>query len=189
MRELGETAWSRISKLLGKSEIKCHKRYLELSDRSHMANAPWSKAEDETLTAIVRRNGARDWTGIAMHLPGRIGKQCRERWHHHLAPDVVKRKWTLEEDLLIVRLHREHNARWSEMAKFVPGRTDNQIKNRYNSNLKKRFQDREFVEMVERDLPTGERKSKSEMSQMGGCDESADSVTFDAFDTIMPNAS
>ena len=74
MRELGETAWSRISKLLGKSEIKCHKRYLELSDRSHMANAPWSKAEDETLTAIVKRNGARDWTGIAMHLPGRIGK-------------------------------------------------------------------------------------------------------------------
>ena len=106
-----------------------------------------------------------------------------------MAPDVVKRKWTLEEDLLIVRLHREHNARWSEMAKFVPGRTDNQIKNRYNSNLKKRFQDREFVEMVEREAPSGEGKSKSDVSQTGGCDESVDSVTFDAFDTIMPNAS
>jgi len=56
-----------------------------------------------------------------------------------LSPDVVKKKWTLEEDLLIIKLYKEHNARWSEMAKFVPGRTDNQIKNRYNSNLKKRF--------------------------------------------------
>jgi len=148
VKELGETAWSRISKILGKSEIKCHKRYLELSDRSHIANAPWSKEEDEILTKIVLQNGARDWTGIATALSGRIGKQCRERWHHHLSPDVIKRKWTLDEDLLIIKLYREFNSRWSEMAKYVPGRTDNQIKNRYNSNLKKRCQDKEFASML-----------------------------------------
>lgn len=125
VKELGETSWSRISKLLGKSEIKCHKRYLELTNQSHLANAPWSKEEDELITQIVTKNGARDWTGIAMSLPGRIGKQCRERWHHHLSPDVIKRKWTLDEDLLIIKLYMEHNARWSEMAKYVAGRTDN----------------------------------------------------------------
>lgn len=70
----GESSWSRISKLIGKSEIKCHKRFLELSDRSHMVSAPWSKAEDDFLRAIVLRDGAKNWTRIAKNLAGRIGK-------------------------------------------------------------------------------------------------------------------
>ena len=115
-----------------------------------MANAPWSAEEDEILTMIVTKNGAKDWTGVAKALIGRIGKQCRERWHHHLSPDVIKRKWTLDEDMLIIKLFKEHSSRWSEMAKFVPGRTDNQIKNRYNSNLKKRFHDKEFIALLEK---------------------------------------
>ena len=112
-----------------------------------MANAAWSKEEDEILTKIVLQKGAKDWTGIATDFPGRIGKQCRERWHHHLSPDVIKKKWSLKEDLLILKLFAEFNSRWSEMAKYVPGRTDNQIKNRYNSNLKKRSQEKEFASL------------------------------------------
>lgn len=69
-----------------------------------MATASWSKEEDEQLTRIVLKFGAKDWTKIAKSFPGRIGKQCRERWHHHLNPDVIKKKWTIEEDLLIVKL-------------------------------------------------------------------------------------
>lgn len=57
-------------------------------------------------------------------------------------PEVIKKKWTLDEDLLIVKLYFKYNSRWSEMAKHVPGRTDNQIKNRFNSNLKKRLDDK-----------------------------------------------
>ena len=113
-----------------------------------MANASWSKEEDEILTKIVTQHGAKDWTRVAMSLPGRIGKQCRERWHHHLNPEVVKKKWTLEEDLLILRLFMQYSSRWSEIAKHVPGRTDNQIKNRYNSNLKKRFDDKSFTKLL-----------------------------------------
>ena len=90
-----------------------------------MVSASWSKEEDELLAQLVTQNGAKDWTKIAIALPGRIGKQCRERWHHHLNPDVVKKKWTLEEDLLIVKLYFTHKSRWSEMAKHVSGRTDN----------------------------------------------------------------
>ena len=144
VEEYGDSSWNRLSKLLGKSEIKCHKRYLELTNRNHMVSASWSKEEDELLTKLVTCNGAKDWTKIAQSLPGRIGKQCRERWHHHLNPHVVKKKWTLTEDLIIVKLFMKFNSRWSEMARYISGRTDNQIKNRYNSNLKKRLQDPEF---------------------------------------------
>ena len=106
-----------------------------------MVGAPWSKAEDELLRQIVLADGAKNWTKVAAQLPGRIGKQCRERWHHHLNPEVVKMKWTQEEDMLIVCLFKKYQTRWSEIAKHVPGRSDNQIKNRYNSNLKKRIED------------------------------------------------
>lgn len=90
-----------------------------------MVSASWSKEEDELLTKLVTSNGAKDWTKIAQSLPGRIGKQCRERWHHHLNPHVVKKKWTLTEDLIIVKLFMKFNSRWSEMARYISGRTDN----------------------------------------------------------------
>ena len=97
---------------------------------------------------LVKHHGARDWTRIAKSFPGRIGKQCRDRWHHQLNPEVSKRKWTIEEDLLILKLHLKFNSRWSQMAKYVPGRSDNQIKNRYNSNLKRRYEQGEFEQML-----------------------------------------
>ena len=125
MKAFGVTAWNRISKLVGKSEIKCHKRWLELSNLSHMATASWSLDEDLTLARLVTENGARNWTKISLSFPGRIGKQCRERWHHHLDPNVVKKKWTLAEDRLILKLYLRFNTRWSEIARHVSGRTDN----------------------------------------------------------------
>ena len=69
-----------------------------------MVGAPWSKEEDEKLKSIVLADGPKNWTKVATKLPGRIGKQCRERWHHHLDPDVVKKKWTVAEDILIFNL-------------------------------------------------------------------------------------
>ena len=139
VKQFGESSWNRISKIIHKSEIKCHKRFLVLSNKEQMASANWSKQEDEMLTSIILANGAKDWTKVANKLPGRIGKQCRERWHHHLNPNVIKKKWSLEEDQKIVRLFIMYKTRWSEIAKHMNGRTDNQIKNRFNSNLKKRL--------------------------------------------------
>ena len=168
VRRFGENSWNRISKLMNKSEIKCNKRYLVLSNRQEMASANWSKEEDEKLASLVLANGAKDWTKIASQLPGRIGKQCRERWHHHLNPDVVKKKWTLEEDTRIVRLYLKYGTRWAEIARHVDGRTDNQVKNRFNANLKKRMNDPEF-----RNLKPAE----------SSCEPgSEDSVTFDGDD-------
>lgn len=63
-----------------------------------MIKGPWTVEEDLKLIENVKKYGARNWSQIAKALPGRIGKQCRERWHNHLNPEIIKEKWTEEED-------------------------------------------------------------------------------------------
>ncbi|KDN52548.1 hypothetical protein K437DRAFT_210979, partial [Tilletiaria anomala UBC 951] len=99
---------------------------------------PWSQTEDETLQHLVDELGPEKWVAIAQRLGTRSGKQCRERWHNHINPDIRKGPFTPEEDSLILRLFTDVGSKWAYIAKYMPGRTDNAIKNHYNTVLVRR---------------------------------------------------
>jgi myb proto-oncogene protein len=74
------------------------------------------------LWSLLISTEKKKWSAIAKHLPGRTGKQCRERWHNHLNPAINKDAWSLEEELSLIRAHQIYGNKWAELAKFLPGR-------------------------------------------------------------------
>eukprot|EP00941_MAST-03F_sp_MAST-3F-sp1_P005208 g5208.t1 len=111
----------------------------------------WTKEEDDVLReAVLRHIGNKNSTGvkwsiIATNLIGRRGKQCRERWHNHLDPTLKKGAWSLDEDTILLEKQKSLGNSWCKISKFLPGRSENSIKNRWNSKLKKRKRNLEFT--------------------------------------------
>jgi len=111
--------WKQISSFFVqpvRTEYQCQQRWQKVLNPD-LIKGPWTKEEDAKVIELVSKYGPKRWSLIAKHLRGRLGKQCRERWHNHLNPDIKKTAWTDSEDKLLFDLNVKMGNKWAEIAK------------------------------------------------------------------------
>ncbi|KAL1539445.1 transcription factor MYB106-like protein [Salvia divinorum] len=109
-------------------------------EKMELKKGPWTREEDQKLLAHIEEHGHGSWRSLPAKAGlQRCGKSCRLRWTNYLRPDIKRGKFSSQEEKAIIRLHALLGNRWSAIATHLPKRTDNEIKNYWNTRLKKRL--------------------------------------------------
>ena len=103
-----------------------------MNEPKKRTNRKFSHEEDQKLKDLVKQYGEHAWEEIALLMNGRNTRQCKDRWVYYLSPRVSNEPWTDEEDEKLIRLTKQLNGKWVQIAKRFKGRNDTQIKNRWN---------------------------------------------------------
>ncbi|OIW05248.1 hypothetical protein TanjilG_03637 [Lupinus angustifolius] len=110
------------------------------SENNGLKKGPWTPEEDQKLIDYIQQHGHGKWRILPKNAGlKRCGKSCRLRWANYLRPDIKRGKFSLEEEETIIQLHSVMGNKWSTIATNLPGRTDNEIKNYWNTHIKKKL--------------------------------------------------
>ncbi|GMJ06445.1 MYB-like 102, A. THALIANA MYB 4 [Hibiscus trionum] len=109
-------------------------------DKTGLKKGPWTPEEDLKLTNYIQIHGPGNWRTLPKKAGlERCGKSCRLRWANYLRPDIKRGRFSFEEEETIIQLHSVLGNKWSAIAARLPGRTDNEIKNYWNTHIRKRL--------------------------------------------------
>lgn len=150
--------WKEIAKTFpGRTAPECNKRWKVL--RPINKRKPWDHEEDALLLSLVRQYD-HDWAAISSKMSGRSGKQIRERFLGTLNPAINRKKWTKEEDQIILTMYYQNGSRWREISRALENRPENMVKNRFYSHIKKKM-------MIQNDGNSGPDEEETSESGSG----------------------
>ena len=134
--------WDQIaSNFPGKTPVDCLAQWHKMSPGEKVRGKGSWTAEEDAILISKHAHFGRKWSQISRFLPGRAGKQCRERYVNHLDPALKKgAEWTDDEEAILISLHKNHGNKWTLIANQLPGRSDNDVKNHFNSTISRKFQ-------------------------------------------------
>ncbi|CAK81484.1 unnamed protein product (macronuclear) [Paramecium tetraurelia] len=123
--------WNEIAKHMpGRNVSQCCQRWRRLQPVKIIKRKQWTQNEDEKILQLVQQHG-KNWKLIALHFPGILSKQIRERYINKIDPDINTGPWTEVEDATIIRLYQDYGGKWSLISSHLKGRPENMVKNRF----------------------------------------------------------